>query len=175
MGRRGRGEGTIRRRTRCTRGRTWVATGQTTLRLSTWMPVNDRLAAVLMAQRGREEAKREALGVETLSPSDHVFTAPDGQPLQGTALTKRFEKRLVAAGLPPRTWHDLRHGFASCLADAGVDLLVISRLPGHFRRGDHGHHLHPGPPSSDGGRGGKAGLSPLSSSDRAAASSPDRP
>ena len=95
------------------------------------MPLNVRLGTILAAHQAREAAKRSALGVEPLEAGDYAFTAPDCRPIEGTALTKRFEKRLGDAGLPARTWHDLRHGFASRLADAGVDLLVISRLLGH--------------------------------------------
>jgi integrase len=95
------------------------------------VPLNDRLAAILEVHRAREATKRAELGLDPPSDADYAFTAPDCRPIEGTALTKRFEKRLADAGLPSRTWHDLRHGFASRLADAGVDLLVISRLLGH--------------------------------------------
>ena len=92
---------------------------------------DDRLAAVLTLHRCREEAKRVTLDLDPPALPDYVFTSADCRPLEGTGLTKRFERRLSDAGLAPRTWHDLRHGFASRLADAGVDLLVISRLLGH--------------------------------------------
>lgn len=95
------------------------------------VPINDRLAGILTIHRERETAKRAALGLDLVGDDDYVFTAPDCQPIEPTALTRRLAKRLSDAGLPVRTWHDLRHGFASRLADSGVDLLVISRLMGH--------------------------------------------
>jgi integrase len=98
-------------------------------------PGSRRREFVAVQPKSRTSRRRvplnDRLGLDPLEADDYAFTAPDCRPVEGTALTKRFEKRLGDAGLPARTWHDLRHGFASRLADAGVDLLVISRLLGH--------------------------------------------
>ena len=39
--------------------------------------------------------------------------------------------RLAEAGLPPRRFHDLRHGCAALLLASGADLKVVSSILGH--------------------------------------------
>ncbi len=60
-----------------------------------------------------------------------VFTTTTGGPLQGTSATKRFERALVAAGLPRITWHGLRAAHGALLLQSGVDISVVSKRLGH--------------------------------------------
>jgi len=46
-------------------------------------------------------------------------------------VTERFRTLAARAGLPPVTFHGLRHGSASMLLAAGVDLKVVSQIMGH--------------------------------------------
>jgi integrase len=46
-------------------------------------------------------------------------------------VTERFRTLAARAKLPPVTFHGLRHGSASMLLAAGVDLKVVSQTMGH--------------------------------------------
>ena len=46
-------------------------------------------------------------------------------------VTDRFHGIASAAGLPPIRLHDLRHGAASMMLAAGVDMKVVSETLGH--------------------------------------------
>lgn len=50
-----------------------------------------------------------------------VFVTPRGLAVNGTWLTKHFQELLATAGLQSMRLHDLRHGTATLLAEAGVD------------------------------------------------------
>lgn len=58
---------------------------------------------------------------------------------------KRLGRLAKAVGVTPIRFHDLRHTFASCLAMAGVDLLVIQQLMRHksYQMTLRYAHLHP--------------------------------
>ena len=95
------------------------------------LPISDRLAAILADHRGREEAKRAALGIDPVTPSDPVFTNEFAEPLEPSSMTRRFQRLLAAAGLVPCGFHELRHAFGSILVNAGAELVTVSRLLGH--------------------------------------------
>ena len=65
------------------------------------------------------------------SAQGYVFTGPTGQPLDGTAVTKRLQARLADLGLPRVTFHALRHTTATLALVAGVDARVVMELLGH--------------------------------------------
>ena len=46
-------------------------------------------------------------------------------------VTRRFQRTLEAAGLPRVAFHDIRHGAASMLLEAGADIATVSRILGH--------------------------------------------
>jgi site-specific recombinase XerD len=93
--------------------------------------MSDRLAAILADHRGREEAKRAALGLDSLTSDDPLFTNQFAEPLEPSSMTRRFQRLLVAAGLAPCGSHELRHAFGSILVNAGAELVTVSRLLGH--------------------------------------------
>ena len=74
-------------------------------------------------QRVREKVR--------LIRDDLVFTHPIGRKINIHTLRSAFEDALKKAKIEDFRWHDLRHSFASRLAQNGVDPYAIQRLMGH--------------------------------------------
>jgi integrase len=85
---------------------------------------------VLLAHRLTQDPERQEWGIDYV---DHglVFAREDGNPLPLDHVTKRFRELCEAAGLRPIRLHDLRHGAASLMLAAGVDLALVSKRLGH--------------------------------------------
>ena len=85
---------------------------------------------VLLAHKLTQDAERLEWGS---AYTDHglVFARENGSPLPLDHVTKRFHELAVAAGLRPIRLHDLRHGAASLMLAAGVDLALVSKRLGH--------------------------------------------
>lgn len=60
-----------------------------------------------------------------------VFTREDGGPLSPSYLTHKFNDIAGGTGLPPVRLHDLRHGAATLMLLAGVELKAIAGQLGH--------------------------------------------
>jgi integrase len=60
-----------------------------------------------------------------------VFVTPKGLPINGSWFTKHFQALLLKAGLPRMRLHDMRHGAASLLVDAGAHPRVAQELLMH--------------------------------------------
>lgn len=83
----------------------------------------------LVAHHALQRLERIAAGTDT--EDGLVFTTPDGWAVNGSWLTKHFQKLLAAAELPDMRLHDLRHGAASLLAAAGAHPRVAQGLLRH--------------------------------------------
>jgi integrase len=64
-------------------------------------------------------------------PRGLVFTTTVGTPMDGIAVTRRFQAILRDAGLPRQRFHDLRHACASLLLAQGVAPRVVMETLGH--------------------------------------------
>ena len=60
-----------------------------------------------------------------------VFCNEIGEPLDGTAVTRAFQRKLADLGLPRQRFHDLRHAAATFLIAQGVPLRVVMEILGH--------------------------------------------
>lgn len=60
-----------------------------------------------------------------------VFTNTFGTPIDASNLIRHFHRALVAAGLPRKRFHDLRHTCASLLLAQGVHPRVVMDILGH--------------------------------------------
>jgi integrase len=86
----------------------------------------------LRAQWLRQRRERLLAG-SRWQPDDRdlVFTTTVGTPMDGIAVTRRFQAALRAAGLPHQRFHDLRHAYASLLLAQGVAARVVMEALGH--------------------------------------------
>ena len=85
-------------------------------------------------RRHRVQQSEERLRAGSLWEGDRwglVFCNQLGEPLSGTAVTRAFQKKLAALGLPAQRFHDLRHAAATFLIAQGVPLRVVMEILGH--------------------------------------------
>ncbi|WP_225080674.1 site-specific integrase [Streptomyces sp. CoT10] len=82
----------------------------------------------------QQQREREGAGT-TWQHSGHVFTTPQGRPIDPTNLTRTFATLLCKAGLRRVRFHDLRHSTATLLLEQSVELVVIKELLGHAHIG----------------------------------------
>ena len=64
-------------------------------------------------------------------PRGFVFSTTVGTPMDGIAITRRFEAILATAGLPRQRFHDLWHACATFLLVQGVAPRVVMETLGH--------------------------------------------
>ncbi len=92
-----------------------------------------------VTDRLREHASRQRQERVLLGPawhtSDLVFTSRTGLPLNGTNVTRAFQRLLKRAGLPKRRFYDLRHSCATLLLVQGVPARVVMEILGHSQIG----------------------------------------
>ena len=92
--------------------------------------LSDELAIELTRYRQWQDAARKATGEEWVD-SGRVFTTADGSGLHPASVSAWFKQLAREADLPPIRLHDLRHGAASLMLAANVDIKVVSELLGH--------------------------------------------
>ncbi|WP_181958231.1 tyrosine-type recombinase/integrase [Nonomuraea deserti] len=68
---------------------------------------------------------------EAWADTGFVFTQPDGSRLHPQHVSDQFLWLACLAGLPPIRLHDLRHGAASLMLAAGVEMKVVQETLGH--------------------------------------------
>ncbi|MET9249165.1 tyrosine-type recombinase/integrase [Nonomuraea sp. NPDC003709] len=92
--------------------------------------LDEDTVTALRAHRKRQAAERLAAG-EAWTNSGFVFTDEIGRPLHPQQVSDHFYQLAFQVGLPPVRLHDLRHGAASLMLAAGVDLKVVQETLGH--------------------------------------------
>ncbi len=85
---------------------------------------------ILRAHRKRQATEQLAAG-DAWADSGFVFTDELGRPLHPQHASDQFYLLACQAGLPPVRLHDLRHGAASLMLAAGVELKVVQETLGH--------------------------------------------
>lgn len=87
--------------------------------------------SIPLTRRAREVLEARRLPDEQKLQNDFVFTHPGIQMVNIYTLRTAFVTALEKVQMEDFRWHDLRHTFASRLAQAGVDSYAIQRLMGH--------------------------------------------
>ena len=86
------------------------------------VPMADQAAAALDRLSKREDFT---------SPDDYVFCGPAGDPIEDSALRRRYNAARDAAGLPKLPFHHLRHTTASLLTMKGANQAAVQRILRH--------------------------------------------
>lgn len=90
----------------------------------------------LRAHRTRRREDRLLAGSRRREDQrDLVFVTTVGTPMDGIAVTRRFQTLLARSGLPRQRFHDLRHACASLLLVQGVAPRVVMETLGHSQIG----------------------------------------
>ncbi|MEV0621708.1 tyrosine-type recombinase/integrase [Nonomuraea sp. NPDC050404] len=92
--------------------------------------VDAETMAILKEHKKRQTSERLAAGEDWMN-SGFVFTDEIGRPLHPQQATDRFYWLCYQAGLPPIRLHDLRHGAATTMLAAGVDIKIVQETLGH--------------------------------------------
>ncbi|MES9592020.1 site-specific integrase [Streptomyces sp. NPDC094045] len=92
--------------------------------------LDDDTVGVLEQHRKQQEGDRAEWGSAWVN-TGLVFTQEDGSWLHPGKVTDLFERLVAASGLPPIRLHDLRHGAATLMLAAGVDVKIVSDTLGH--------------------------------------------
>jgi integrase len=88
------------------------------------IPLTERVFAVLLE---KEKSRAKVRSIE----GDFVFSHPPGRKVNIYTLRSAFEDAMEKVGIQDFRFHDLRHTFASRLAQSGVDPYTIQKLMGH--------------------------------------------
>jgi len=89
------------------------------------------LAEALRQHRVRQNEERLRAGPLWAGDWNLLFCNEIGNPLAGAEVTRRFQAKLIALGLPRQRFHDLRHAAATFLLAQGVPLRVVMEILGH--------------------------------------------
>ncbi|MEV0410152.1 site-specific integrase [Streptomyces sp. NPDC050448] len=92
--------------------------------------LDDDTVGVLERHRKQQEADRAEWGSAWVN-TGLVFTQEDGSWLHPGKVTDLFERLVAASGLPPIRLHDLRHGAATLMLAADIDIKIVSDTLGH--------------------------------------------
>ncbi|MFG1711322.1 tyrosine recombinase XerC [Nonomuraea sp. M3C6] len=92
--------------------------------------VDAETMAILKEHKKRQARERLVMGADW-ADSGFVFTNESGRPLHPQHATDRFYWLCYQAGLPPIRLHDLRHGAATAMLAAGVDIKIVQETLGH--------------------------------------------
>ena len=110
------------------------------------IPLDTKLAEELKRYK-TEQAKGKLLMGESYKKLNLVFAEADGSIVSPQTIKSRFSSIMNKTGIPRRTFHELRHTFASVAISQGISINAISKTLGHSKTSttlDVYGHLLPG-------------------------------
>jgi len=78
----------------------------------------------------RQEFQKKMLGT-TLSPTDLVFSHPDGRPLRPNTVSRAFKDIVNSLSLKGISLHSLRHAHATIMLQQGIHPKIVQERLGH--------------------------------------------
>jgi integrase len=94
------------------------------------IPLGEDGVGILRAHRKRQAEERLA-AFGAYDDNDLVFAREDGSPIPGHQITFGFQRLARELELPVIRFHDARHTAATLGLEAGMDVVVMSRMLGH--------------------------------------------
>lgn len=92
------------------------------------IPIGSHVLTILRKAKLEYQWKANRAGFKD---DDYVIHKEDGTPYHPDSLTQKWERFIVAQGLRPVRFHDLRHSYATAMLEAGVDMKTLQSLMGH--------------------------------------------
>jgi len=110
------------------------------------IPMDKRLIEVLKWHQAKQNKVKDDLG-ESYNDLGLVFCMPTGDIISPNTIGIRFRRLVIKSGIPKRTFHQLRHTFASVAISQGLNIKAVSAILGHEKTSttlDVYGHLIPG-------------------------------
>jgi integrase len=92
--------------------------------------LDDETVESIEARRLAQQQEKEEWG-DAWQETGRIFTEENGALLHPGKVSDLFARLIAEAGLPPIRLHDLRHGAATLMLAADVDIKVVSDTLGH--------------------------------------------
>lgn len=110
------------------------------------IPLEKKLAEVLTVHKVQQAKEKLALG-EAYQKNGLIFAEADGSIISPQNICTRFVRLIEKIGIKRRTFHQLRHTFASVGISKGMNIKTVSAILGHTKINitlDTYGHLLPG-------------------------------
>jgi len=88
------------------------------------------LVVLLWDHKIRQEQQKKLLGIPS-SPTDLVFSHPDGRPLRPNSVSRAFKNIVRSLSLQDIPLHSLRHAHATIMLQQGVHPKIVQERLGH--------------------------------------------
>lgn len=96
------------------------------------IPISEQLVSILKKQKAQQAALKLELGT-AYTDNGLVFAKEDGNLLNGNVVGNHFRRIVEKVGIDYRSFHHLRHTFASIAISRKVNIKALSEVLGHSK------------------------------------------